>query len=92
MRIERLDPGTGKTEAIAAELIRDAVACVQPDDFQFSVDARGATWDVYKIHILGDVALVALRLDKGQVEIAYCSFGLDHSVKEIVDALNNQDN
>jgi len=75
----------------AEELIREACTRIQPNDFKFTVDARGTPWDVYKVTINNKLGLVAIRIHKG-LEIGYCRVGLNHSTNEIIDALNDQDN
>lgn len=90
MKNERAEATSEELDA-AEELIREACTRLQPNDFQFSVEARGTPWDIYKVIINDKAGLIAIRIHKG-LEIGYCRTGLNHSTNEIIDALNSQDN
>jgi hypothetical protein len=81
-----------KEEKVAEELIRDACSKSMPQDYRFTVEARGTAWDVYKIEIKGRPGLVAFRLIGPELEIGYCDLALDVTSDDIIQVLNNQDN
>lgn len=81
-----------KEEEEMAPLLRDACTRIQPEDFRFSVMARGTPWDVYKVTVRGEPGFVAFRILEGQLEIDFFERGTDHTEEHVIEVLSRQEN